>query len=124
MQLWKAPAGAAKLIAGLGALAVVAAALPASTAAADGPILAPQPTPITINLGQNLIVNGGFEDPIAWPWWLGAVERWNPPLGTVVVDTAQHHCGTHSLHFGVGDSTAYYRVAIPTTASHCGLDQR
>lgn len=44
-------------------------------------------------VGENLIVNGGFEDPLASPWFI---------LGTAhassAVSTAQAHSGTGSLH--------------------------
>jgi hypothetical protein len=93
----------------------VLATLPLA-AAADGPVVAPQPTPLTIDLGQNLIVNGGFEDAISSPWWLGDVPHFNPSVGTVGPDTTQHHCGSRSLRLGRDDATAYYRVAIPATA--------
>jgi hypothetical protein len=98
------------VLAGLGALASVAATpLPANQ-------LAPVGQPVQVVYGVNLITNGGFEDPLAWPWWLGIPGYTDPARGTVGPDSTQRRCGARSLRMGRDDAAAFYRVAIPANA--------
>src|SRR5262247_3764704 len=92
--------------ASLGALASVAAT----------PVVVDPGQPIQVAHGVNLVANGGFEDPVAWPWWLGIPGGSDPSRGTVGPDMTQHHCGSHSLRMGRQDATAFYRVGIPASA--------
>jgi len=71
--------------------------------------------------GQELIVNGGFENGVT-PWYRGGV-RWP------TVTTAQAHTGTHSLQCGGvagqpepnGDSWADQQIQIPSAVSRATL---
>jgi hypothetical protein len=86
------------VLAGLGAVASVAATpLPANQ-------LVPVGQPVQVVYGVNLITNGGFEDPVAWRWWLGIPGYVDPARGTVGLDSTQRHCGARSLRMGRDDA--------------------
>jgi hypothetical protein len=98
-------------IASLVLMVVVLSSVLAAPASAQS--IAPV-TPVNpIRLGQDLIVNGGFESNGGLPWWLSS--------SNATIDKVPHH-GCLSLRLGgYGNGSAYYRLTLPNNLPEAKL---